>query len=284
LSGDKCHRLTRYHGRKLQIKGPTLEAIPNLPISIGEFSTEIQNIDSISEMAKIIDHYQLHIWKILSNSQLPDEKIQKYTEELIASVIYMTQLSLAFEIYRDNPKELKKRVEASFKKLEEFESAVRPAPELINTGQELRRHRAISDAFSSIGVDEKEANQAVIVFADRAKNRVWSVENREAQVLEENEKLITRLMKVITQKNLNSQLSNDRPLTISELVNIVITKRVIPTEGRSREFADRITKIGERVARQERITQEEFEDYTLAIVWFDDLEDMQRQQEELDQS
>ena len=286
MSGDKCHRLTRYYGAKLQIRGPTLEAIPNLPISVGEFSTEIQNIDSISQMAKIIDHHQFYIWKILSHSQLPEEKIQKYAEDLIASVIYMTKLSLAFVIYRDNPKELKIQVEATFKKLDEFESVVRSPLELINTEQEpQRRRRAISDAFSSIGVDEKEANRAVLAFvAHRAKARVWPVENHEAQVLEENEKLSTRLMKVITQKSLNSQLPNDRPPTISELVNIVITNRVIPAEGRSREFANRITMIGERVAGQERITQEEFEDYTLAIVWFDDLEDMQRQQEELDQS
>ncbi|MCY1156144.1 MAG: hypothetical protein MOP48_150, partial [Nitrososphaera sp.] len=47
--------------------------------------------------------------------------------------------------------------------------------------------------------------------------------------------------------------------------------------GRSREFADTITRLGDKAARGEQITKEEFVDgdYTLAIAWFEmELDDM----------
>jgi hypothetical protein len=59
---------------------------------------------------------------------------------------------------------------------------------------------------------------------------------------------------------------------VSDLVDILVTNKVFPTEGRSREFADRIARFRDKAARGvEHITQEDFEDYTIAIAWFDDL-------------
>ncbi len=107
-------------------------------------------------------------------------------------------------------------------------------------------------------------------------NKRWSAENRETQVLEENRNLETRLMQIVTQRNLTVQLARDRP-SVSELVDVLVTNKVIPKEERrSREFADSITRIADKAARGEQITQEEFNDYTIAMSWFDDLEDIQR--------
>ncbi|MFL6371570.1 MAG: hypothetical protein ACJ70P_00380, partial [Nitrososphaera sp.] len=74
----------------------------------------------------------------------------------------------------------------------------------------------------------------------------------------------------------------DRSSSIKELVDILINEGVIPPEGRSREFADTITKLGDKAARGEQITIEEFEDgdYTLAIAWFEMILDDIKEQEQ----
>jgi hypothetical protein len=109
------------------------------------------------------------------------------------------------------------------------------------------------------------------VWVNRKKTKIWNVINPEDQVREENRKLETRLMQIVSQRNLNAHPHSDRPSSISELVDILINNGVIPSEGRSREFADTITRLGDKADRGEQITIEEFEDgdYTLAIVWFE---------------
>jgi hypothetical protein len=66
-------------------------------------------------------------------------------------------------------------------------------------------------------------------------------------------------MQTVTRRNLNVQLARDAP-SVSELVDILATKGVISTtEGtKSRQYADTITRVADRVDRGERITQEEF--------------------------
>ncbi|MDQ3976865.1 MAG: hypothetical protein M3264_10105, partial [Thermoproteota archaeon] len=114
-------------------------------------------------------------------------------------------------------------------------------------------------------------------WVKREKPSIWNVDNREDQVREANRKLETRLMQIVRQRNLNAHLPRDRHPSISELVDILITNRVMPKAGRSREFADTITRLGDKAARGEQITKEEFVDgdYTLAIAWFEmELDDM----------
>jgi cysteinyl-tRNA synthetase len=119
-------------------------------------------------------------------------------------------------------------------------------------------------------------------WVKRGKTRRWSVDNREDQVRESNRNLESRLMQIVRQRNLNAQLPRDRRPSISELVDILITNRVIPTAGRSREFADTLTRLGDKANRGEEITKEEFVDgdYTLAIAWFemelDDLKELEQ--------
>jgi cysteinyl-tRNA synthetase len=120
------------------------------------------------------------------------------------------------------------------------------------------------------------------VWVNRKKTRIWNVMNPEDQVYEANRKLKTRLMQIVSQRNLNVHLHKDRSSSINELVDILINKGVIPPDGRSREFADTITKLGDKAARGEQIKIGEFEDgdYTLAIAWFemilDDIEDLEQ--------
>ena len=114
-------------------------------------------------------------------------------------------------------------------------------------------------------------HQGRTAWVKREKTRRWSVDNREDQVHEANRNLETKLMQIVRQRNLNAQLPRDRRPSISELVDILITNGVIPTAGRSREFADTVTRLGDKAARGEQITREEFVDghYTLAIAWFE---------------
>jgi hypothetical protein len=105
-----------------------------------------------------------------------------------------------------------------------------------------------------------------------ADTRSGDVDNPEKEIREANRNLQTRLMQIVTRRNLNVQLARDTP-SVSELVDISDTKGVIPTtEGiKSRQYADPITRVVDRVDRGERITQEEFVggEYTTAILRFD---------------
>ena len=109
--------------------------------------------------------------------------------------------------------------------------------------------------------------------------RKWDMDNPNEQIRGANKELRTRLMGIVTQRNLNAQLPKGDSSSISEIVDMLITNGVIPTEGRSKEFAEVITTMGVRVDRGEIITPVEFgnETYTTAIAWFDDLEGTQRQ-------
>ena len=102
-----------------------------------------------------------------------------------------------------------------------------------------------------------------------ADTRSWDVDNPEKEIREANRNLQTRLMQIVTRRNLNVQLARDTP-SVSELIDTLATKGVIPTtEGtKSRQYADTITRVADRV---EQITQEEFVggEYITAILWFD---------------
>jgi hypothetical protein len=102
--------------------------------------------------------------------------------------------------------------------------------------------------------------------------RRWDIDNPNDEIRGANKELRTRLMGIVTQRNLNAQLPKGDSSSISEIVDMLITNRVIPTEeGRSKEFAEVITNVGDRVDRGEIITPIEFGNgnYTNAIAWFD---------------
>jgi hypothetical protein len=105
-----------------------------------------------------------------------------------------------------------------------------------------------------------------------ADTRSWDVDNSEKEIREANRNLQTRLMQIVTRRNLNVQIARDTA-SVSELIDTLATKGVIPTtEGtKSRQYADTITRVTDRVDRGERITQEEFVggEYITAILWFD---------------
>src|ERR687893_908062 len=102
--------------------------------------------------------------------------------------------------------------------------------------------------------------------------RKWNMDNPNDQIRGANKDLRTRLMGIVTRRDLNAQLPNGDSSSISEIVEMLITNGVITTEGgKSREFADIITAMGDRVDRGEIITPVEFSNgnYTNAIAWFD---------------
>ena len=103
--------------------------------------------------------------------------------------------------------------------------------------------------------------------------RRWDVDNPNDQIRDANKGLHTRLIGIITRRNLNSQLPKGDSSSIPEIIDILIRNGVIPNEGRSRESAEVITAMGDRVDRGELITPVEFGNgtYTNAIAWFDTL-------------
>jgi hypothetical protein len=106
--------------------------------------------------------------------------------------------------------------------------------------------------------------------------RRWDMDNPNDQIRGANKDLRTRLMGIVTRKNLNAQLPKEDASSISEIVEMLITNGVIPTEEggeKSKGSAQVITPMGDRVDRGEIITPLEFGNgtYTNAIGWFDTL-------------
>jgi hypothetical protein len=107
-----------------------------------------------------------------------------------------------------------------------------------------------------------------------SQTRKWDIDNPNDQIRVANRDLHTRLMGIVTRRNLNPQLPKGDSSSISEIVEMLITNGVITTEeGRSRESAEVITTMGDRVDRGELITPVEFgnETYINAIGWFDNI-------------
>ena len=103
-------------------------------------------------------------------------------------------------------------------------------------------------------------------------DRRWTVDNPEDQIRIANRQLHNRLMRIVSQRNLHSQLPRGDGSSILEIVDVLINNAIISREGQSRDFAEVITRIGDRVDRGgERIAAEEFQkgDYTIAIAEFD---------------
>jgi hypothetical protein len=103
--------------------------------------------------------------------------------------------------------------------------------------------------------------------------RRWDVDNPNDQIRDANKDLHTRLIGIVTRRNLNAQLPKEDASSISEIVEMLIKNGIISTEGKSRESAEVITAMGDRVGRGELITPLEFGNgtYTNAIGWFDTL-------------
>ncbi len=107
-----------------------------------------------------------------------------------------------------------------------------------------------------------------------SQTRKWDIDNPNDQIRGANKDLHTRLMGIVTRRNLNPQLPKGDSSSISEIVEMLITNGVITTEeGKSRESAEVITTMGDRVDRGELITPVEFGNgtYTAAIGWFDNI-------------
>jgi hypothetical protein len=104
--------------------------------------------------------------------------------------------------------------------------------------------------------------------------RKWNMDNPNDQIRGANKDLRTRLMGIVTRRDLNARLPKGDSSSISEIVEMLITNGVITTtEEKSRESAGVITAMGDRVDRGEIITPVEFsnESYINAIGWFDTL-------------
>ncbi len=107
-------------------------------------------------------------------------------------------------------------------------------------------------------------------------NSRWTADNPEDQIRTTNRQIHSRLMRIVSQRNLNSQLPSGDGSSILEIADMLINNAIISREGQSRDYAEVITKIGDRVdsgggGGRERIAVEEFQkgDYTIAVEEFD---------------
>ncbi len=150
--------MIKYQGRTFEFKGLTAE-ISDAKISLGEFRAEIRNIDSIAETAKALNDFQFNLCNSLSNPVLKEnltkEDLRTYTKALMGAQACMLQFRNALEVYKQDPKGQRENLDASVKILQSFVQSVTPE---LNTEQQ---RKAVSDAFSSVRIDEKEADKVI---------------------------------------------------------------------------------------------------------------------------
>jgi hypothetical protein len=78
-------------------------------------------------------------------------------------------------------------------------------------------------------------------------------------------------MQIVSQRKLNSQLPRGEGSSILEIVDVLINNAIISREGQSRDFAEVITQIGDRIDKGgEQTAAEEIQkgDYTIAVEEF----------------
>jgi len=150
--------LIKYQGRTFEFKGLTADIL-DAKVSLGEFSTEIKNIDSIGETAKALNDFQFNLCNSLSNPVLKEnltkEDLRTYTKALMGAQACMLQFRNALEAYKQDSKGQGDNLDASIKILQDFVRSVTPE---LNTEQQ---RKAVSDAFSSVGIEEKEADKVM---------------------------------------------------------------------------------------------------------------------------
>jgi hypothetical protein len=112
------------------------------------------------------------------------------------------------------------------------------------------------------------------------------MDNPEDQIREENGNLHARLVQLITSRNLNSQLSgNDNNnssskidgSSIIEMTDSLIRNGVLPSaDGKIRRFLEEVRRLGDKVARGEKITREEGgnSNYSLGVGWLHSMLDL----------
>jgi hypothetical protein len=211
--------LIKYQTRAIVFKGLNIGGIGDVKISLGEFSHEMKNVvDSIPDTAKALDDYQIQIWHYLTAPELKDvltaEDRRMCTLAMFGANNYMLQLRSALQVAKHDPLGQRDNLSASVKDIRSFVKSVSPIS--LPRVKTQKQHKAISDA--------------IISFTTKPRTKLWSVDNREAQVLYQTKKLRTRLMKVITRKKLKSQLPNGSASTISEIEEVLISKGIVQTE------------------------------------------------------
>ena len=158
VNRGKCQKLIKYQGRTLEFTGLTAE-ISGVKVSLGEFSTEVKNLDSIAETAKALDDFQFNLCNSLSNPVLKEnltkEDLRIYTKALMGAEACILQFRNALEAYNQDPKGRGDNLNTSIKILQDFVRNVTPE---LNTEQQ---RKAVSDAFSSVGIEEKEADKVI---------------------------------------------------------------------------------------------------------------------------
>jgi hypothetical protein len=158
VNRGKCQKLIKYQGRTFEFSGLTAE-ISGVKVSLGEFSTEVKKIHSAAETAKALDDFQFNLCNSLSNPVLKEnltkEDIRTYTKALMGAQACMLQFRNSLEAFKQDPKGQKDSLDASIKILQSFVGSVTPE---LNTEQQ---RKVVSDAFSSIGIDEKEADKVI---------------------------------------------------------------------------------------------------------------------------
>jgi hypothetical protein len=240
--------MVKYQGRRVEFN------VRSSQISV-EFNTKVENIHpDIPRIAELLDNYNSGVWRLLSDQQsrkdLTAEDRRMLRLAMYGADNYMLQFGTIVEAFNLDPERHRDNLNDSIKAIQSFVASA--SPPMIKTE---RQRKAISDA--------------VIGFTTKAKTKLWSVDNREAQVLDQTKRLHTRLMQVIGDRNLSSQLPNGSESTISEIEEALISNGIVQTKESSRKFASIITEMREKAAQEQQITLDEFGDYTLAIDWFE---------------
>jgi len=152
----KCQKQIKYQSRTFDFKGFSGE-LSGAKISLGEFTTELKNIDQIAETAKALDDFQFNLCNALTNPMLKEnlskEDLRRYTKALIGGQSCMLNFRNALEAFKADSQGGKTNLESSVRLMQDFVRSV--TPEL--SSEESRN--TVSSALASVSLDERDLDK-----------------------------------------------------------------------------------------------------------------------------
>lgn len=159
VNRGQCEKLIKYQARTFEFKGITAE-VAGSKITFEGMSSEVKNnIESISPTALALDDFHYHMCNDLSNPLLKEnltkEDLRLYTKVLLGAQACILNFRSALDAFKADPKNQEKNLDSSVQLIRKYVDKA-TIDSMTEEGKE-----AISEAFSSVGIDERQVDKAL---------------------------------------------------------------------------------------------------------------------------
>lgn len=150
---SKCQKLIKYQARSLEF-GSIGVGIEPITISINNIRTEIENIESASEIAKAIDDFQFYLCEAIKNN-VQDEKW--YSEMRIIAIMLLTSFRVTLEAYKINPSDHKDNLQKILESIYQFNNTV--VSDFFTEGKTEKIQKCMTKTRKELLVSETDFQQ-----------------------------------------------------------------------------------------------------------------------------